>query len=136
VAVVLDSAAIVALLDRDDALHAAADKAVRELMAKERLLASVVTFMEVLTGAYLTHHDEALVRGFFEEVIAEVLPVETEVAESAARLRAGHRSLRTPDALILASADVHPEVGTLLTGDAGMRAVRRPGLKVRLLSLR
>jgi predicted nucleic acid-binding protein len=133
VAVVLDSAAIVALLDRDDALHVAADKAVRELMAKERLLASVITFLEVLTGAYLTHHDEDLVRGFFAEVIAEVLPVEDEIAEVAAKLRAGHRSLRTPDAVILATADSHPEVDTLLTGDVGMRSVRRPGLKVRLL---
>jgi predicted nucleic acid-binding protein len=133
VAVVLDSAVIVALLDRDDALHVAADQAVRELMAKERLLASVVTFAEVLTGAHLTHHDEAIVRGFFEEVIAEVLPVETEAAEAAAKIRAAHRSMRMPDALILASAGVHPEVETLLTGDAGLRSARGVGCKVELL---
>jgi predicted nucleic acid-binding protein len=133
VAVVLDSAAIIAFLDRGDALHAAADRAIRRLMPEARLLASVVTFAEILTGAHLSHHDEAVVRGFFDELVSEILPVEVATAERAAELRAGHKSLRMPDALILAAADCHAEVDTLLTGDAGMKVVRRVGCRVTVL---
>lgn len=62
-AVVLDSGAVVGFLDRDDALHDAADAAVRDLVRRQRLLVSVVTYAEVLTGARLGHHDEDHVRG-------------------------------------------------------------------------
>ncbi|HEY6550639.1 MAG TPA: hypothetical protein VIY71_05505 [Solirubrobacterales bacterium] len=43
-AVVLDSDAVVGFLDRNDALHDAADAAIRTLAGKERLLVSVVTY--------------------------------------------------------------------------------------------
>ena len=82
-AVVLDSDAVVAFLDRDDALHAPADAAIRDLAREQRLLVSVVTYAEVLTGARLGHHDEGQVRGFFSRLISEVLPVETLVADKA-----------------------------------------------------
>lgn len=133
-AVVLDSAAVIAFLDQDDALHGAADAAIRKLIATNRFLASAVTFAEVLTGAHLQHHDEEVVRGFFEDLVAEVVPVDAATAERAARLRADHRSLRMPDALILATADDHPEVELILTGDAGFRSVR--GLSCRVSVLR
>jgi predicted nucleic acid-binding protein len=134
VAVVLDSAPIVAFLDRDDTLHAAADAAIRELAPKQRLYASAVTLAEVLTGAHLDHHDESIVRGFFADLVTEVLPVAEADAERAARLRASHRSLRMPDALILAAAEVHPEVESVLTGDAAMAGVRGLGCRVKLLA--
>jgi predicted nucleic acid-binding protein len=133
VAVVLDSSAIVAFLDRDDGLNDAATAALGELATERRLLASAVTFAELLTGANLLHHDETLVRGFFADLIAEILPVNVATAERAAQLRSGHRSLRMPDALILAAADIHPEVDTLLTGDAGLASVSGIGCRVDLL---
>jgi predicted nucleic acid-binding protein len=133
VAVILDSTAVVAFLDRDDALHGAAAEAIREQLAEQPLLASVVTFAEVLTGAHLLHHDEALVRGFFTDLIAEILPVETTTAERAAKLRAELRSLRMPDALIAATADQHPSAELLVTGDTGLAAVRGLDCRVRLL---
>jgi predicted nucleic acid-binding protein len=133
VAVVLDSAAIVAFLDGDDALHVAAEKAIRELMPRHQFYASAVTFSEVLTGAFRSHHDEQVVRGFFEELVAEVLPVEKGTAERAARLRADHKSLRMPDALILAGADSRPEVDVILTGDVQFRSVRKLSCRVNLL---
>ncbi len=132
-AVVLDSAAVVAFLDRDDALHAAAAEAIREHVTGEPLLASVVSFAEVLTGAHLLHHDEALVRGFFADLVAEILPVEIATAERAAELRAASKSLRMPDALIAATADGHPDADLLLTGDSGLASVRGLGCRVRLL---
>jgi hypothetical protein len=133
VAVALDSVAVVAFLDRDDALHAAADAAIRELIAEHRFLASAVTFAEVLTGAHLQHHDEAIVRGFFDDLVAEIMPVDAAIAERAARLRADHKALRMPDALILAAADGRHDVEAILTGDAGLESVRGLSCRVRLL---
>jgi predicted nucleic acid-binding protein len=132
VAVVLDSAAVVAFLDGRDALHDVADEAIRELMAKHRFFASAVTLTEVLTGAHLEHHEEAVVRGFFADLVSEILPVDEVGAERAARLRADYR-LRTPDALILAAADGHPDVEIVLTGDAAMAQVDGLGCRVSVL---
>jgi len=133
VAVVLDSDAVIGFLDRNDALHDAADQAIRLLIPKHRLLVSAVTYAEVLTGARLGHHDEDQVRGFFLQLISEVLPVDMRIAEKAAELRSHLKSLRMPDALIIATADVEAEVDLILTGDR--QASRIPGLgcHVRLL---
>lgn len=131
-AVVLDSTAVIAFLDGRDALHDVADQAIRELTAKHRFYASAVTLTEVLTGAHLKHHDEAVVRAFFADLVSEVLPVEEVGAERAARLRADHR-LRTPDALILAAADGHPDVEIVLTGDTRMATVEGLDCRVDLL---
>jgi predicted nucleic acid-binding protein len=133
VAVALDSAAVVAFLDQDDALHGAADAAIRELIVAHRFFASAVTFAEVLVGAHLEHQDEGVVRGFFDDLVAEILPVDATTAERAARLRADHKSLRMPDALILATADAHPDVDVVLTGDTGFRSVRGLSCRVSLL---
>ena len=131
-AVVLDSAAIVAFLDGRDALHDVADEAIRALMAKHRFYVSAVTLTEVLTGAHLKHDDEAVVRSFFADFVSEVLSVEGAGAERAARLRADHR-LPTPDALILAAAEGRLDVEIVLTGDAKMAAVRGLDCRVDLL---
>lgn len=132
-AVVLDSDAVVGFLDRDDALHDAADAAIRDLVRGQRLLVSVVTYAEVLTGARLGHHDEGQVRGFFAQLISEVLPVDMTVADKAAEFRSRHKPLRMPDALIFATAATNPDVDLLVTGDA--QAPKVPGLDcaVRLL---
>ena len=132
-AVVLDSDAVVAFLDRADALHDAADEAVRDLLGKDRLLASAVTYAEVLTGARLGRHDEKRVRGFFADLISEILPVDAEVADKAADLRARRKSLRMPDAMILATADLHPEVDLLVTGDRRAAKLTGASFKVKLL---
>lgn len=132
-AVVLDSDAVVGFLDRDDAFHDAANVAIRDLVRARRLLVSVVTYAEVLTGARLGHHDEGQVRGFFAQLISEVLPVDTTVADKAAEFRSGVKALRMPDALILATAETDPDVDLIVTGDA--QAPKIPGLDcaVRLL---
>lgn len=133
-AVVLDSSAVVAFLDRDHSLHEAADAAIRGLIAEHRFYASVVTFAEVLTGVRLGHHDEELVRGFFDDLIAEILPIEAVTAEGAARLRGDQKSLlRMPDALILAAADGHPDVSVVLTGDTAFKSVRGLSCRINLL---
>jgi predicted nucleic acid-binding protein len=133
VAVVLDSDAVVGFLDRNDALHDAADTAIRNLMGKERLLVSVVTYAEVLTGARLGHHNEHQVRGFFSDLISDVLSVDVAVADMAADLRSRRKSLRMPDAMILATAETQAEVGLVVTGDVQVSKVAGLRCKVQLL---
>jgi predicted nucleic acid-binding protein len=133
VAVVLDSGAVVGFLDRKDALHDAADAAIRDLVRGQRLLVSVVTYAEVLTGALLGHHDEDQVRGFFSQLISEVLPVDTTVADKAAKFRSCLKPLRMPDALILATAETNPEVDLIVTGDVQAPKVTGLGCAIHLL---
>jgi predicted nucleic acid-binding protein len=98
VAVVLDSGAVIGFLDQNDALHEAADAAIRDLVGKERLLVSAVTYAEVLTGARLDHHHERQVKGFFNDLISEVLSVDMNLADIAADLcsRRNHCECPTP----------------------------------------
>ncbi len=76
-----------------------------------------MTYAEVLTGARLGHHDEEKVQGFFGQLISEVLPVDVTVADIAAELLSRLKSLRIPDALILATAKASTDVDLILTGD-------------------
>lgn len=132
-AVVLDSGVVVGFLDRQDALHDAADAAVRELARGHRLVASVVSYAEVLTGARLGHHNEDDVAGFFRGLLSAVLPVDVTVADRAADLRSRFRSLRMPDALILATAESDLDVDLIVTGDQQLTKVSGLRVEVRLL---
>jgi predicted nucleic acid-binding protein len=133
VAVVLDSGVVVGFLDQQDALHDAADAAVREFVRGQRLVASVVTYAEVLTGARLGHHNEDAVAGFFAGLLSAVLPVDVAVADKAADLRSRFKSLRMPDALILATAETDPEIDLIVTGDRQLNKVTGLRVNVRLL---
>lgn len=124
----LDSSVVVAFLNADDALHPATDAAVREVAREHGLAVSAVTIAEVLTGAKLGHHDETIVRRFLTTVVGTRLPVDEPVAERAAELRASNRALRMPDALILATGDLHVDV--VVTGDARWPRVREIGCAV------
>lgn len=134
-AVALDSDVVIGVLDRSDPLHAAADAAIRKVIKQDRLVASAITFAEVMTGARLGRHDENLVRGFFSEIVSEIIPVEAEVSSRAAELRAASRSLRMPDALIVATADLAGDVGLLLTGDRAIGKVSGLDCEVSVLTV-
>ena len=133
-AVVLDSDAVAGFLDRADALHEAADTAIRDIAAKQRLLVSVITYAEILTGARLGHHKLEAVTGFFADVVSRIVPVDVQTAERAAELRARAKALRMPDALVVATAEVDAEADSLLTGDRDIPKLRGLGCEVRLLS--
>lgn len=127
----LDSAAVAGFLDRDDAFHAAADARIRELAGRDTLVVSVITYAELLTGAGLGHHEQSAVRGFFAQLIDEVYDVDRSIAERAAELRSQTPSLRMPDALILATADLcHADL--VLTADERWRGIDI-GARVELL---
>ena len=112
----LDSVVVAGFLDRADAFHTAADRRIRELAGRETLIASVITYAELLTGAGRAHHAQAAVRGFFDDLVDGVYDVDRRVAERAAEIRAVKPSLRMPDALILATADIRT-ADVVITGD-------------------
>jgi predicted nucleic acid-binding protein len=129
--VLLGSVAIVAYLDATNVFHAAADEAITRAAREDRLSSSAVNYAELLTGAELGHHDEQVVRGFFSELVSEVAPVGLDVAERAAELRGAKKSPRLPDALVLATADLHADV---LLGVEDQRAkIRGFACELRLL---
>lgn len=110
----LDSVVIVAFLDASHEFHAAADAAVVGI-GDGQVVASVVTFAELMTGAHLGYRDEQVVREFFEDVVDVIVAVDVQVAERAAELRGTRPALKMPDALILATGDLH--AGTAITAD-------------------
>jgi predicted nucleic acid-binding protein len=134
VAVALDSDAVVGFLDASDALHQAADSTIRELLQCEHIVVSAVTYAEVLTGARLGHHDEAIIAAFFADLVSAVLPVDVAVADIASRLRARNRTLRMPDAMIFATAEVNADVELIVTGDANAAKITPFHCPIHLLS--
>lgn len=131
-AVALDADAIVGFLDRSDALHESAVRLIGEAAAEDSLVASAVTLAELLTGAMLGHHDEQIVRGFFADLVASVIPVDEDVAQAAALLRARSK-LRMPDAIVLATAMVRPEITALITGDDRIAKAAGSDIELRVL---
>lgn len=127
----LDSNTVVGFLDADDPLHAPADAAVRATATEHAFVVSVVTVAELLTGAKLGHHDEATVRRFFEQVVSRRIPLDEPTAERAAELRAAHRVLKMPDALILATGDLTADL--VLTADE--KWLKTPRLSCRVLNV-
>lgn len=114
--ILLDSVTVAGFLDATDPFHVAADQMVRRFAGSEQLVASAVTLAELLTGAGLGHHATQEVRAFFADLITDVVPVDATVAERGAELRVSKKSLKLPDALILATAEI---IGASLvvTGD-------------------
>jgi predicted nucleic acid-binding protein len=114
--VVLDASVVIAFLDPDDALHDAAVAALTDHQHDE-LLIPTSAYAEILVAPHR--------RG--SEAVAEVEAVLSDfsirpetltpaIARGAAKLRSESRSLRLPDALVLATAaELGAEV--VLTGE-------------------
>lgn len=134
-AIALDADAVIGFLDRSDALHEAAHRGIRSRIAggEEQLVASAITYAEVLTGALLDRDAETATRGFFADLISKVIPVDAAVAEAAAALRVSAK-LKLPDAVVLATAQLQPDVSILLTGDRRLARAKVAGVRVELLA--
>lgn len=131
--ILLDSTVIVGFLDADDALHEVTVARFREIVGSRPLVASVISYAEVMTGVSLGHHPRENVDGFFDSLVKDLLPIERVIAARAATLRATRRSLPMPDALILATADLQPEIETVLCADGDWPKVRGLSCQVDLL---
>jgi len=131
--ILLDSTIIVGFLDADDALHEIAVTRLREIVGSHPLAASVISYAELMTGVSLGHHSHEHVDRFFDALLKDLLPVDREVAARAATLRGRRISLRMPDALILATADLHEDVDTIVCADDEWPKVKSLRCKVELL---
>lgn len=78
------------------------EAASKELSLYQTRLISVVTYIEVLAGAYEAE-EENIIRGFLS--LLEVVGLSTEVADMTIQLRRDHR-LKVPDAIVYATARV------------------------------
>ena len=131
--ILLDSPIIVGFLDADDALHEIAVTRLREIVGSHPLAASVISYAELMTGVSLGHHSHERVDRFFDALVKDLLPVDREVAARAATLRGKRISLRMPDALILATADLHEDIDTIVCADDDWPKVKGLSCKVELL---
>jgi len=127
--IVVDASVVVGFLDAEDEHHQAA-VAVLDASASDDLVLPATAYAEVLvapakkgSGA-IARVDEALVA-----LTLRIESVTPAIARSAAMLRARHRSLRLPDALVLATADVLG-AAKVLTADRAWPKISR---KVRLI---
>lgn len=118
---VLDAGIIIAVLDADDAHHQVAREALHQALGRgERLALPASAYAEAMVGPQRRDRDAATtVDAFIDALPAVVEPATREIARAAAALRARHgRSLRLPDALVLATAEVLG-ADSVLTTDAG-----------------
>lgn len=115
---ILDSNIISSLADPRDTMHEAALAAYRRHeSAGSGFGISTVTWSEALVHVHrLGTEPVRLLTELVTQITDAIYSVDTAIAESAARLRVNHMSLRLPDALILATAH-EQEDGFLLTAD-------------------
>lgn len=127
---VVDAGVLIGLLDGNDAHHAAARGALEEVLARnDRMVLPASAFAEVLVGP--SRKGAAAVRAVHElteGLPIEIAPLDASIAVAAAAIRGRHRSLKLPDALVIATA-AHLDADHLLTTDRGWPSRSRLGLR-------
>lgn len=116
----LDTSIVIAALNRHDAMHPAASRAVRAERARRALAISAITYAEILVGPLRAGPDAAaIVERFAAQT--RILDVSPSITRLAAELRAT-RGLRLPDAVIVATGLRH-EADYILTGDSRWKGI-------------
>jgi predicted nucleic acid-binding protein len=123
--VVLDASVVIAFLDAADTHHAAAVAALAKVRSRELVLPASA-YAEMLVGpARRGRQAMVAAREFVADLALRVEPLSADIAERAAVLRATHRSLRLPDALVLATADALDALSVLTADRTWPRVSRR-----------
>lgn len=120
--IVLDASVVIAHLDRTDALHDAATKALVEYAAEDLRLPASAYAESLVDPARRGRLDDA--RDALRALQLEIIPIDRPVAERAATLRAHERGLRLPDALVLACGELL-QADAILTADHRWRRFER-----------
>lgn len=117
---VLDAGVLIGFLDRNDAHHENAERALRASQdAGDHLVLAASAFAEVLVGpARRGDAAVATVRELVNRLPVEIAALDEEIALAAALLRARHRPLKLPDALVIATAH-YLDADHLVTTDRG-----------------
>ncbi len=121
-AVVLDTSVLIGALDPSDTHHAATLRAVPGYRQHGfSVPASVLA--EVLVPTARDRPDEVLaLRDRIGALFGPIRAIDDDVAMAAAKLRALHRSLRLPDALVIATGIVD-DADVILTADVRWRGI-------------
>ncbi len=104
----LDAGVIIGFLDGDDSHHDGARDALSNALDHgDRLSIAASALAECLVGpARRSPRAIELVRTMIDRVPVSIVDLDTETAIQAAVLRARHRTLKLPDALVIATAAV------------------------------
>lgn len=123
-ALILDASVLIGLLDAADIHH---ERSIEDTEAADRvgreLLVPASAYSETLV-AFARANRVSDAREAILAMGIEVAPLTMTIAELAAELRARHRRLRLPDAMVLATA--HELGGELLSYDARLLRLSRP----------
>lgn len=102
----LDASVVVALFNADDVHHS---RAVAEFGGAvdrgEDLAMAASAYSEIMVHALRQRRDD-LIDDFVDRLGIEVIAIDRSIGRRAAELRAEHRTLRLPDALVLATAQL------------------------------
>jgi len=119
--VALDADIVIAFLDPGDDQHAVAVAQLRpRLAAGDELLVGATVYAETIVPP-LQRGTDTTVDEFLDSAGIAVVPIDRAIARRAAALRAEHRSLRLPDAMLLATATAIATDSALLTLDKKLR---------------
>lgn len=122
-AVVLDSSVLLGFLNVGDAHHLSATQALQAVRERgDWFVLPATVLSEIMVNRIRSQPASA--RSVQQQVVdtfGPVRDVDQDVAYAAAELRAAHRSLRLPDALVIATGIV--DDATVLTSDARWAAV-------------
>jgi predicted nucleic acid-binding protein len=121
--IVIDASLGIALLDPADMLHAAAVTAFFE-MATDDLVMPASALSETLVAPAREGKLEQA-RSRLQRLEVRVAAADEQVAVEAARLRGHHRSLRLPDALVIATGEVLEADSTVTCDRRWQRVSRR-----------
>jgi predicted nucleic acid-binding protein len=102
----LDAGVLIGFLDASDVHHPAARRLLAEAVdAGDRLAMASSALAESLVGPARRGDAEIrTVRSLVDRLPIGIVPLDIEIATTAARLRAAHRPLRLPDAIVIATA--------------------------------
>jgi predicted nucleic acid-binding protein len=117
---VVDASILIALLDSDDGLHAAATAALLAHAGDELMISASAYSEALIRPARAGRLEEA--KAVVGALLMEVVPLSQPIAEAAAMLRARHQALRLPDALVIATG-TSLDAGSILTGDSRWRGL-------------
>jgi len=118
----LDSSIVIGALNRHDALHEAASRAVRAERDRHALAISALTYAEILVGPLRAGgRAVAVVERFAAQV--RIVDLSPDIARLAAELRAA-RGLKLPDAVIVATG-LRLGADVILTADARWKGIEK-----------
>jgi len=132
----VDAGVVIGLLDADDAHHESANAALaRVLRSGDRLAMAASAFAECLVGPQRRGpRAVAVVDDLIERLPIDIADLDRGIARTAASLRASHRHLWLPDALVIATAIEH-SADELITTDRKWPTARALKLDITITHL-